>query len=146
MKNSNLFKMFMCLVTFIPLSFFAMANQEDKEQAQVSENEVVIKVAFEVTEQFSGLSETASTKKQMLIPLDEWQEVQLDRYTIKFKISLSATAEKQFMVDTQILNRQNTPLYSPSVMAASNKSAGIKISAKTPHDPAFNVGFTVLSE
>lgn len=136
----------MCLVTFIPLSFFAMANQEDKEQAQVSDNEVVIKVAFEVTEQFSGLSETASTKKQMLIPLDEWQEVQLDRYTIKFKISLSATAEKQFMVDTQILNRQNTPLYSPSVMAASNKSAGIKISAKTPNDPAFNLEFTVLSE
>ncbi len=146
MKNNNYLKVLLCLMTLIPLSFFAMANQDKADHAKLIDEEVVVEVAFEVTEQFSGLSETSSTKKQLIVQQDEWQEVQLDRYTVKFKVSASQTEDHHFMIETEILNRQNSTLYSPGIMAKANQAAGIKISADTANDPAFNLGFTVLAE
>lgn len=146
MKNNNYLKVLLCLMTLIPLSFFAMANQDKEDHTNLIDTEVVVEVAFEVTEQFSGLSETSSTKKQLIVQLDEWQEVKLDRYTVKLKVSVSQSDDDHFMIDTKILNRQNTTLYSPSIMTLSNQSAGIKISAATKNDPAFNLGFTILAE
>jgi hypothetical protein len=144
--NNNKVQITMSLILFALLTSAGLANQDKLAERQLAGNEVVVEVAFEVTEQFAGLSETSSTKKQLVVEVDDWQEVKLDRYTIKFKISTPITQGKQFMIDTQILNSQNTTLHNPVIMTESNKTAGIKVSAETINDPAFGLSFTVLSD
>ncbi|GAA4811210.1 hypothetical protein GCM10011365_18570 [Marinicella pacifica] len=146
MTTFNQWQISLSFIFIALLSTVSLANQDKLDKAEAGDNEVVVEVAFEVTEQFSGLSETSSTKKQLIVQQDEWQEVQLDRYTVKLKVSVSQSDDDHFMIDTKILNRQNTTLYSPSIMTLSNQSAGIKISADTKNDPAFNLGFTILAE
>ncbi|MCX7545221.1 M56 family metallopeptidase [Marinicella gelatinilytica] len=146
MTKKHKFYITVSLIIIALLSTASLANQDKLEKVQLADNEVVVDIIFEVTEQFSGLSEASSTNKQMVVEVDDWQEVKLDRYTIKFKISEPATEANQFMIDTQILNRQNTTLYRPSILTEPNQKAGIKVSAETINEPAFGLNFTVLSK
>ncbi len=146
MINNNKFQLFLglCLIT---CSVFAFANQ-DKPSSQLYNNEVVVNVNFEVSEQFSGLRESSSTTKQMVVQFNEWQTLALDRYALKFKVSepLSEQDDKHFMIETQLLNSQQNVMHNPGLMTAADKEASIEISGKTNLEPSFKASFTVLSE
>ena len=148
MKNNNQFKIVLCMVAFIPLSFFAVANQQDTAHSPLSDNQVVVNVDFKVTEAFSGLSETSSTQKQMVMTFDKWQSVTLDRYDVKYKVIEQVTEndETLYMIDTQIVNSRKKVLHSPGFLTKSNKTAGIEVKADTKTDPSFKLNFSVLKE
>jgi len=105
-------------------------------------------VGFQVVEQFSGLSETSSSQKQMVVEFDAWQTLAVDRYQVKFKVTenIADGSEQLFMIETQILNRRENILHHPSVMTEVDKIAGIEIAAETKVNPAFKLSFRVLSK
>lgn len=144
MNNNNKFLLFLGLY-LITCAVLALANQ-DEPTVQLNDNEVVVNVSFESTEQFSGLRESSSTKKQMVVQFNDWQTLVLDRYVLKFKISepLSEQDDKHFMIETQILNSQQDVIYSPSLLSEPDKKANIEISGKTNLEPSFNASFTLL--
>lgn len=135
--------LFLALITTATL-----ANQDKHDQAEPDENEVVVDVGFQVVEQFSGLSETSSSQKQMVVEFDAWQTLAVDRYQVKFKVTehIADGSEQLFMIETQILNRRENILHNPSVMTEVDKIAGIEIAAETKVNPAFKLSFRVLSK
>jgi len=135
--------LFLALITTATL-----ANQDKHDQAESDENEVVVDVGFQVVEQFSGLSETSSSQKQMVVEFDAWQTLAVDRYQVKFKVTenIADGSEQLFMIETQILNRRENILHHPSVMTEVDKIAGIEIAAETKVNPAFKLSFRVLSK
>ncbi|KAA3650295.1 MAG: hypothetical protein DWP95_01420 [Proteobacteria bacterium] len=146
MNNDKYLQKLLSLLGLMVLTTVLLARQDEKPQ--LKENEVVLNIAFEVTEQFSGLIESASTKKQLLVQLDEWQVLGLDRYIIKFKTSehLSDDNEPLFMIETQILDSYENKIHAPSLMTAANSMATIVISAETSVEPSFNLSFMVASK
>lgn len=139
----SLISLFLALLTTATL-----ANQDKQDQAERDENEVVVDVGFQVVEQFSGLSETSSSQKQMVVEFDVWQTLAVDRYQVKFKVTEHSAdgSEQLFMIETQILDRRENILHHPSVMTEVDKKAGIEITAETELNPAFNLSFRILSK
>lgn len=148
MSYKNKFLVTVSFIMIMLLSTFVIAGDDASRQPQLADDEVVVYIAFEVSETFSGLSETSSSQKQTISSLGEWQEVNLDRYVVKFKVSeqRSEESESLYMIDTEVLNSREKVLHSPSLLTKSNKTASIEITAENRTDPSFKLNFTVLKE
>jgi|SRR5690554_933444 len=148
MKLNNRLHIILSLFATLLMPAGVCADKDNLEASQSNDNEVVINIDFKVTEQFSGIKESASAKRQMTIQFDEWQEVELDKYFIKYKVTgIPADgneSQKLFLIETELLNIEREKFKNAASVVKANKVFAMKISGHTINEPEFSLSFEIV--